>query len=119
MISNLHRFHGRSSLKFVYKHGKTTRGPHFSVKSSLNPKRKSYRVAIVVSRKVHKSAVARNRMRRRLYEAVRAQEKNIVEPHDIVITVFQDSLLEETPGNLARQLKKQLGEAGVLVKRIT
>lgn len=119
MISSLHRFHGRNSLKFAYQHGKTVRGPHFSVKSVLNPKRRSYRVAIVVSRKVHKSAVARNRMRRRLYEAVRALEKDITEPHDIVITVFQDSLLDEAPTDLARQLKKQLGEAGVLVKRIT
>lgn len=73
----------------------------------------------MVSRKVHKSAVARNRVRRRLYEAVRALEKDIVEPHDIVITVFQETLIDEPQDGLERQLKKQLKAAGVLVKRVT
>jgi ribonuclease P protein component len=92
------------------------RGPSFAVKSILNQKRKSYRVAVVVSRKVHKSAVARNRMRRRLYAVVHDLEERITEPHDIVITVFNDSLLEESPKSLAYQLKRQFETAGILNK---
>jgi ribonuclease P protein component len=114
MISKAHRFHGYNSLRFVYNNGKTVRGPLFSVKSALNSRRKSYRVAIVVSRKVHKSAVARNRMRRRLYEIVRSHEDKISEPHDIVLTVFQDALLEEPQKSLTHQVKKQFSEAGIL-----
>ena len=94
MIPRTHRFHGRNSLKFVYQKGHTVRGPHFSVKSALNPKRRTYRVAVVVSRKVHKSAVMRNRMRRRIYESVRQLSADVMEPHDLVITVFQESLLD-------------------------
>ena len=101
-------------MKFVYQKGATVRGPSFAVKSILNPKRKSYRAAVVVSRKVHKSAVARNRMRRRLYAILQGLEGQINQPYDVVITVFNDSLLEDAPKSLAHQLKRQLKAAGVL-----
>jgi ribonuclease P protein component len=114
VISRTHRFLGPRSLKYVYQKGSTTRGPLFSVKAVTNPRRRSYRLAIVVSRKVHKSAVARNRVRRRLYEIVRQLEPDITQPYDIVITVFNGSLLDEPPKNLAQQVKKQLMAAGVL-----
>jgi ribonuclease P protein component len=79
-----------------------------------NPKRKNYRLAVVISRKVHKSAVGRNRMRRRLYAAIRSLEGQISTPADIVITVFSDNLIEEPADKLADQLKKQLEAAGLL-----
>jgi ribonuclease P protein component len=60
MISRAHRFHGYNSLNFVYRNGQTVRGPLFAIKYTINPKRKSYRAAVVVSKKVNKSAVARN-----------------------------------------------------------
>lgn len=119
MLAKSHRFHGLNSLRFVYKNGNTVRGPLFAVKSAINPRRSSYRMAVVVSRKIHKSAVARNRIRRRIYEAVRLLDKDIVEPYDIVITIFSDAIINESPAALARQIKKQLGAAGVLVKRVT
>lgn len=114
MISRTHRFHGHGSLRFVYQNGKTVRSPLFALKSAVNPRRSSYRAAVVVSRKVHKSAVARNRMRRRLYEALRSQEKDIKEPVDIVITVFSEKVMEEPYENLLAQLKKQLCQAGII-----
>ena len=119
MISRKHRFHGLGSLKPVYQNGRTVRGPAFGVKYLLNPRRDSYRLAVVVSRKVNKSAVARNRLRRRLYEAVRELEADIIRPYDMVITVFQDSLLKEPSPSLKGQLKKQLTQAGILAKRIS
>jgi ribonuclease P protein component len=60
----------------------------------------------VVSRKVHKSAVARNRMRRRLYAALQEFEPQINAPYDIVLTVFQETLLEEPPNLPHHQLKE-------------
>lgn len=94
------------------------RGPLFSIKSVLNNRRSTYRAAVVVSRKVHKSAVTRNRIRRRLYEILRQIEGDIAGPYDIVITVFHDGVLKDSADNLAVQLKKQLGDAGVLAKRV-
>ncbi|MBI1952358.1 ribonuclease P protein component [Candidatus Saccharibacteria bacterium] len=118
MISRRHRFHGYGSLKHVYKNGTTVRGPSFALKAILNPKRDTYRLAVVVSKKVNKSAVARNRIRRRLYEAVRQVEADIIQPYDIVLTVFHSSVADEPAATLARQVKKQLGKAGVLARRI-
>ncbi len=113
MISRKHRFHGYGSLNYVYKHGQIARGPLFSVKTLINPKRSSYRAAVVVSRKVNKSAVARNRMRRRLYGAIAELEANLTNA-DIVISVFNDTVLTEPPATLLAQLKKQLALTGCL-----
>jgi ribonuclease P protein component len=114
MISRQHRFHGRNSFRFVYQNGNTERCSAFAVKSVINSRRKNYRVAVVVSRKVHKSAVARNRMRRRLYAAVQELQNQINDPYDIVLTVFNDSILEEAPKSLAHQLKRQFQKSGIV-----
>lgn len=118
MISTKHRFHGYGSLKRTYQSGQTVRGQAFSIKYLLNPKRKTYRLSVVVSRKVSKSAVTRNRIRRRLYEAVRMLEKDIIHPYDIVMNVYSDSVAEEPADSLRRQVKNQLKSAGILVKRV-
>jgi ribonuclease P protein component len=114
MISRVHRFHGYNSLSHVYRQGATTRGSLFAIRAMVNPRRKTYRVAVVVSRKVNKSAVARNRIRRRLYEVVRELESQISAPFDIVVTVFSNSLLDTPYETLRSQFKKQLSNAGVI-----
>ena len=116
MISSSHRFHGQKGLRYVYQQGKTIRGPNFALKSMLNPQRRDYRLAVVVSRKVEKSAVARNRLRRRLYAAVRLLGGDITQPYDIVLTVFNNELLGESPQALNKQLRDQLRAAGILAK---
>lgn len=118
MLSRIHRFHGLGSLRYVYRHGQTVRGPLFAVKTVLNSRNKSYRLAVVVSRKVNKSAVVRNRLRRRLYEAARTMEDDIAGSYDIVVTVFHSSLLEEPIQEIVKQLRRQLKSAGVLAKRV-
>lgn len=108
MVSKEHRFHGLKSLNFVKNKGETIRGPYFSTKVALNRQRRTYRVAVVVSKKVSKSAVVRNRIRRRLYELVRHEEKNITKPYDIVIFVYDEKSADLSHKKLASQLKKQL-----------
>ncbi|MEK7603450.1 MAG: ribonuclease P protein component [Patescibacteria group bacterium] len=92
MILATHRFHGHNSLNFVYRHGKTVRSGQISLKFCENPKRQTYRSAVVVSKKVHKSAVVRNRIRRRIYEIIRLNQAKITKPYDLVFTVFSDQL---------------------------
>ena len=115
MISRQNRFHGHASLRFVHQNGKTTRGPFFLLKSATNPRRSNYRLAVVVSRKVHKSAVARNRIRRRLYAAVRPLQSDINQPWDVVINVYDAKLSDEPPKELARLVKKQFTAAGIII----
>src|SRR5690606_39789348 len=71
MLAYIYRFHGPNSLRFVYRNGQTVHSHVCKVKYTPNPRRNDPRFAIVVSKKVHKSAVGRNRIRRRFYEAIR------------------------------------------------
>jgi len=114
MLSRANRFHGYNSLRRVYQGGQTVRGPLFAVRSRLNEGRKSYRLAVVVSRKVSKSAVTRNRIRRRLYETSRSMEDDLGKPYDIVITVFHERVKDEPPRQLRAQLEKQFRQAGII-----
>lgn len=114
MISSAHRFHGHGSLRFVYQRGSTVRGQFMAIKYVENSRRSQYRLAVVVSKKVNKSAVKRNLIRRRLYEAVRLLEPQIVKPHDVVITVFSEQIIETLPVHLQKLVKTQLRQAGVL-----
>ena len=94
MIDTAHRFQGHGSLRFVYQRGQTVRGQHCSLKYSINRRRNTYRVAVVVSKKVSKSAVVRNRIRRRMYEAFRTSAGRIQGEYDIVFIVYSDQLAE-------------------------
>lgn len=114
MISRKNRFKGYGSLKYVYRNGQTVRGPLCAIKFVTNAKRTEYRLAVVVSKKVHKSAVVRNRIRRRLYEAVRLQADNIKEPYDVVLTVFSEQIATISTEELARLVKAQLKQAHII-----
>ena len=72
-----------------------------------NPRRSDYRCAVVVSKKVHKSAVTRNRIRRRIYEIVRT-EFHPTSPVDIVITVFDEVAATMSAEQLRAVISKQL-----------
>ena len=101
MIGRANRFHGYNSLRYVYKHGKTVRGSHMGLRYCPDIKRQDYRLAVVVSKKINKSAVARNRIRRRIYEVVRVQMAPN-QPFDMVVTVFQANV-QTVPDNELRQ----------------
>lgn len=85
MISSLFRFHGHNSLRYVYSNGKAVRSQLFTIKYVPNSHRRHPRFSIVVSKKVIKSAVGRNRIRRRLYEYVRINMEKLTGVYDVVI----------------------------------
>lgn len=84
MLAQAYRFHGHGSLKHVYSKGKAVRGAYGILKYAPNNRRKKWRAAVVVSKKVHKSAVVRNRIRRRIYEILRTNIAEDIPPTDIV-----------------------------------
>ena len=114
MITRSHRFHGYGSLRYIYRNGKTIRGPLNSLKYNINHRRKTYRLSIVVNKKVNKSAVVRNRIRRRVYEQYRLIEESINNPYDLVFTVFSDKINELTSDDLRKLVIAQLFQAGVI-----
>lgn len=115
MIGAAHRFHGHNSLRFAYQNGKTVRGPLCALRFIRNDRRTSYRLAIVVSKKVSKSAVVRNRIRRRIYEIARQLE--ISQPFDLIITVFTDQLAVMPFEEVDRAIRAQCKQAGVLAPK--
>ncbi|HUY53266.1 MAG TPA: ribonuclease P protein component [Candidatus Dormibacteraeota bacterium] len=114
MISRLNRFHGHGSLKYTYRRGETVRGPLCSTKYVLNPRRDKYRLAVVVNKKVNKSAVVRNRIRRQIYEVVRLLAEQIKNPCDVVITVFSDQILEISHDELVVMIRAQFHQAEII-----
>jgi ribonuclease P protein component len=118
MISRSNRFHGYNSLRYVYRHGQTVRGPVMATKFVINERRKIYRIAVVVSKKVNKSAVTRNRIRRRLYETIRKYEPQITRSYDIVITVFNEQIATMPQAELEQMVRAQLRQAGILQKPV-
>jgi len=111
MITRSHRFHGYGSLNAVYRRGQTVREPSVSLKYLSRRPNKSGRVAIVVSKKVSKSAVVRNRIRRRIYETVRKQETDVTEHFDMVFTVFSDELAHQPQPRLDGTIKSLVQKA--------
>jgi ribonuclease P protein component len=113
MIDRTHRFQGHGSLRFAYQKGQTIRGQFCSLKYILNRRRSTYRIAVVVSRKVHKSAVVRNRIRRRIYEIVRCQESRIAGSYDLIFTIYSDQLAEMPYEQLSETITEKLEKAGI------
>lgn len=112
MLSVNHRFHGHGSLRYVYKNGQAIRSRLLTVKYVKNAHRNHSRFAVVVSKKVHKSAVGRNRIRRRIYEVIRAELRRFTSPHDVAIIVFSSELITLSAPELHETLQQAFEHAG-------
>lgn len=114
MLSKMFRFHGYGSLKYVYSKGKTVRSKFLSLKYAKNTRRGESRLAVVVSKKVTKKAPSRNRMRRRVFEAVR-QHWAMIEPgNDLVITIFDERVATIPSEELSTYIQELLTQAKLL-----
>lgn len=85
MIPVSFRFHGHNSLRYVYSNGKAVRSQPLTLKWVKNSHRSKSRASVVVSKKVIKSAIGRNRIRRRVYEYIRLSLPRLNDTYDMVI----------------------------------
>lgn len=113
MLSFQHRFHGHGSLRYVYKNGQAVRSHAITIKYTHNPHRRHSRFAVVVSKKVHKSAVGRNRIRRRLYEVVRHEISKLNGAHDIAVMVFSSEVMTMPHDELVQTVRQLFASAGL------
>lgn len=113
MLAKKYRFHGYGSLRYVNKNGLKSRNRFFIVKATRNKRRKDSRVAVVISKKIHKSAVARNRVRRRVYEVVRHELASIPQAHDIVVIVVSAELRFAENTEVTQSIKDLFGQLGL------
>lgn len=113
MISSIFRFHGHNSLRYVYGNGKAVRSQLFTIKHVPNSHRTHPRFSVVVSKKVIKSAVGRNRIRRRLYEYLRTNTDRLNGVHDIVIICTSAELRTLPYAQIAEQLDQLFDKASL------
>jgi ribonuclease P protein component len=113
MLSFSYRFHGHGSLRYVYKNGQAVRSHLITIKTTKNPHRRDSRFAVVVSKKVHKSAVGRNRIRRRIYEIVREELPRMKAVHDVAIMVFSSEVIQLPAPELKEVVQQLFSQAGL------
>ena len=112
MISQKFRFHGHNSLRYVFNNGQMTRSKYFAVKWVANERRRHPRLSVVVSKKIYKSSVKRNRIRRRVYEIARPLLAD-APAIDVVVSVYAAEVLTVTHDELTIQLLPLLHQAGL------
>ena len=117
MISSVFRFHGHGSLRYVYANGKAIRSQFITIKSIRNDRRQKPRFSVVVSKKVYKSAVGRNRIRRRIYEYIRNNIDNLDAVYDVVVIVTS-SEVKDLPYSELSEMLDQIFEKAELYKSV-
>lgn len=95
MLNKKYRFHSRGGVQYVYQKGKTIRKPLGSLVFVKN-ERGFTRFAVVVSKKVLKTAVDRNRVRRRVYETIRQNFTKLPQSHDYIF-IIHDKKVKDIP----------------------
>ena len=113
MLSFQNRFHGHGSLRYVYKNGAAQRSHLVTVKYISNPHRKHSRFSVVVSKKVHKGAVGRNRIRRRIYEVIRAELPALKPSYDVAVIVFSSEIMTMPAKELKDTLRQLFSQAAL------
>ncbi len=98
-------------MRFVYQNGKTIRTPKMSLVFVDNPKGYT-RFAVIVSKKVEKTAIKRNFIRRRVYEALRRNFELIPKNKDYLFVIYSKEIgkipfseLESILGQLVEESK--------------
>lgn len=88
MLRRNRRISGRQRIQLVLKEGDRLKGRSIVMLKKENEKPLNC-YGVVVSKKVHKSAVKRNQLRRQIYESIRLLEKDGIvpsgPPSDIVL----------------------------------
>lgn len=113
MLNFKHRFHGHGSIRYVYSRGQAVRSRQLTIKHVENKRRSHPRIAVVISKKVLKSAVGRNRVRRRLYELLRLRLPHLPPQTDLVLIVGSAELREMPIAELSGLLDSLLTQAGL------
>lgn len=112
MLSKKYRFHSRGGVRYVYQKGKTVRRARMSL-VFVDNERGFTRIAVVVSKKVVKSAVGRNRIRRRVYEALRKNFDLIPKKRDYIFVIYSADVMKVPFGELEKDLGELVEESKV------
>ena len=104
MLAQKYRFHSRGGVRHTYQKGKTIRTQNMSLIYAPNT-RHHQRFGVVISKKVLKSAVGRNRIRRRVYEALRLELANFSTHLDCLFIIYHKSIAKIPFSELRSQIR--------------
>jgi len=114
MLKKLYRLTKKNDFDSVFKRGRASYGNNMGVKAADNNLSYS-RFGIVVSAKVSKKAVDRNRVKRLIREAIRLNLAKLAVGKDCVI-IAQPLLLGKEFKEVETELKKHLNKLRLLSK---
>ncbi|MFA5714166.1 MAG: ribonuclease P protein component [Candidatus Paceibacterota bacterium] len=108
MLPKENRLKRKKEFEAVFKEGKTLKGNYVFLKYSKEEDEKT-KIGFVVSKKVSKLAVIRNKAKRRMREIVRLRKKEIKDGMRIIIIALspiKDAGYEEIEKDIANLLEK-------------
>ncbi len=117
MINFENRFHGHGSLRYLFSNGRTYKTNGLILRAVENKRRKHSRVAVVISKKVLKSAVGRNRIRRRIYSRFRNVLDNLDSNYDLAVIVINPEFRTMNSLELDLELNDLLSQAQLITKK--
>ncbi|MEW6188991.1 MAG: ribonuclease P protein component [Actinomycetota bacterium] len=102
-------------LKRIYKHGSKVSNRYLTIKFLKKENCGGNRIAFFVGGKIGK-AVARNRLKRLLREAYRANEEKFKKCYDLIV-IARQPLKEKTFEEVEQILMSTFGEANLLTRK--
>jgi len=111
MLARSQRLRNNRDILRVLKRGRFVRTPHLKI-IILASRLPQLRAAAVISKKVDKRAVVRNRNRRRVIEVIRINLPHLKAGFDILVYI-QSDLTSVTPGDLEVEIMHSLSKLGV------
>lgn len=110
MLAKKYKLTRKDDIPNILEEGKEIKSQYFVIKYT-NSDHEDNRFAIVVSSKISKKAVTRNRLRRQIFEIIRLNPEKISEksPKNIIILV-RKPILELKYEDLETQLLKTLSK---------
>jgi len=97
MLPKTNRIRKKKEFEVIFKNSKSIKSGPFIFRIMRN-KMDYNRFGFIISQKVSKRAVVRNRIRRRLVEAIKKEEGNIKKGIDVVVVVLPGADKKLFPG---------------------
>lgn len=113
MLTRAYRLQKNRDIKTVFYKGKSLQSKYLRLSFMSRPQQKVSRFCFIVGLKISKLAPARNLLKRRMREAVRAFIPALSGPYNIVLTARPGAAGLSLP-EISAELQEVLGRAGLL-----
>ena len=110
MLPKQNRLKKQKDFERVFKSGKSAKGKYFFLKA-LPSSKESVRIGFVVSKKVAKQAVLRNKIKRRLRAAAKERLSKTTKGYDVIIVAFpaiKSASYQEVKKDIALAIEKSI-----------